>query len=203
MLPIYVELQRPTIDRMRRVFRWGSILIVMIYYGISIFGFLLFLEKTCSNVLTNDFKQSGPAVAAALGIATSCILTQPIFVFNFRKKFCQVFWDMNSTHLSNKSHYIMSVLVVICGATISLLITSIAEIFGYLGATAYPLLGYVLPTIYFYMLTPRNAYPIRKILAPIQSVIIIIVSIASLVVKILYPKDASCYAMQTITSFHV
>ena len=202
MLPIYVELQRPTIRRMRKVFYRGSILITIMYYGICIFGFLLFLEKTCSNVLTNDFKQSGPAVAAALGIATSCILTQPIFVFNFRRTFCKLVWDMNSKHLSTISHYGISILLVLIGSSLSLVLTSIAQIFGYLGATAYPLLGYVLPTIYFYMLTPRNSYRIRKILAATQCVLIIIISIASLVVKILYPKDAECYDVQEIPSPH-
>merc|ERR1719216_326920 len=85
MMPLYVEFARPSKRRMRKVFKRGYGIITVLYTFIALFGFLLFLENVCSNLLLNNFRQNFVVVLAALGIAISCILTEPIFSYNFRR----------------------------------------------------------------------------------------------------------------------
>eukprot|EP01084_Bolivina_argentea_P281961 482534_1 len=198
LLPLYVELARPSIRRMRKVFKRGLFIINILYVLISIFGFLLFLDKVCSNLLLNDFRKHFDVVIAALGIALSCILTEPIFSYNFRRMIGMLFWDKTTQEISTFWHVTITVIFVSMNVALGVAVKSIAVVFGFLGSTTYPTLGYLLPAAFFVKITPTGMYKTRKIIAVIQAVCVALISLCSLAYKFTSPGDESCDNAQTI-----
>merc|ERR1719273_2749297 len=85
---------------MRKVFKRGLLIACVLYLLISLFGFLLFLDRVCSNLLLNDFRKHSDVVVAALGISLSCILTEPIFAYNFRRMVGMLVWDKTTNQIT-------------------------------------------------------------------------------------------------------
>jgi len=149
MLPIYAELQQKKRVRMQKVLQRSSYIILFVYVASSSFGYLTFLDGACGNILLNDYKESPGAIIAAIAISTSMILTQPITTFTWRSFFCDFVWKMNAKDLSTTTHVILTTIYTAFGMLIALLVTDIAVVFGLMGATTYPLCGFILPAIFF------------------------------------------------------
>lgn len=198
VLPLYVELAQPTINKMRKVFYTGLSIVTVLYFCISTFGFLLFLRSVCSNLLLNDFRKHIDVVIAALGISLSCILTEPIYSYNFRRMIGLIAWNKSSRDISTFWHVTITFLLVASNVGLAIAVTSIATVFGFLGSTTYPLLGYILPAAFFVKITPPGSYPIRKKIAIVQAVIVGIISLCSLGYKIYDSKDLHCDNAQSI-----
>ncbi|ETO13223.1 hypothetical protein RFI_24154 [Reticulomyxa filosa] len=131
------------------------------------------------------------------------ILTQPICSFTWRTNLSEIVW--NTKQLSTKSHIIITTLYTFFGMVVALLVTDIEVVFGLLGATTYPLCGFVLPAIYFYCIVPAEAHPTRRKLAVLQGALVGIASLGSLIYQIygmFAPTGDStkCRNMQSIQS---
>ena len=177
MLPLYVELARPSIRRMRKVFKRGLGIISVLYSWeicvvsvcaamaftcnpfsenftfcgnslvtfhvhcvwtafISLFGFLLFLDNVCSNLLLNNFRKHFDVVIAALGISISCILTEPIFSYNFRRMIGILVWGKTTNEITTFWHVLITFLFVSANVALGVAVKSIAVVFGFLGSTS-------------------------------------------------------------------
>ena len=108
----------------------------MITAFISLFGFLLFLERVCSNLLLNNFRQNFDVVLAALGIAISCILTEPIFSYNFRRMIGLLAWNQTTNEITTFWHVLITFLFVSANVALGVAVKSIAVVFGFLGSTS-------------------------------------------------------------------
>jgi len=93
---------------------------------------------------------------------------------------------------------VITFLFISANVALGVAVKSIAVVFGFLGSTTYPLLGYILPPIFFIKLTPTGMYKTRKILAVIQGVAIALISLCSLAYKITSPGDEVCANAQSI-----
>jgi len=198
ILPVYNELNRPSIHRMRKVHKRGLSIIAILYTLIALFGFLLFLDTVCSNVLLNDFRRHFDVVLAALGMAICSILTMPIYTFNFRRMMGMLLWNKASSEITTVWHVVISFLFVTANVALGVSIKSIATVFGFLGSTTVPILGFILPAAFFCKLTPPGKFKVRKTIAVIQAVIVAVICGCSLVYKGFYPDDKACDAAQSI-----
>jgi len=198
LLPLYEELARPNIRRIRKVFFRGMLIICALYVFIALFGFLLFLDDVCSNLLLNDFRKHIDVVLAALGIGLSCILTEPIFSYNFRRMIGMLVWNKSARDIPTFWHVVITFLFVSANVALGVAVKSIAIVFGFLGSTTYPLLGYILPAAFFVKMAPTEQYYVRKVLAVIQAVIVTVISLCSLAYKFYSPGDEDCDAAQSI-----
>eukprot|EP00483_Globobulimina_turgida_P006033 UN06043 len=183
---------------MRKVFRRGICVITVLYFFIALFGFLLFLDSVCSNLLLNNFRKHFDVIIASLGIAISCILTEPIFAYNFRRMIGMIFWDKTTKQITTAWHVVITVLFITATVLLGVSVKSIAVVFGILGSTTYPLLGYILPAMFFYKMAPSGSHKIRKIIAITQAICIAIISLNSLAYKVTTPLDESCDNAQSI-----
>jgi len=185
-LPVYAEL-RPTetesrSDRMRKVLKTAMSISTAVYLVISTSGFLLFLSATCGNVLQNQFHQHVDAVIAAMGISLSCILTLPIYAFTFRRSFGDMIWGIKQ--LPTARHVTVTVVFgAVCVIT-GISVTSVSVVFGLLGSTTYPLLGNILPAVFFLKLVPPHKFPTKRRVAFIQMIFVSVVSILSVTYKV-------------------
>ncbi|ETO22207.1 Sodium-coupled neutral amino acid transporter 3 [Reticulomyxa filosa] len=203
MLPIYTELQRKSRIRMKKVLRRSSYVVFFIYACASTFGFLTFSDGVCSNILLNDFKKSPGAITAAISISVSMILTEPIITHTWRSGLVTLLWNKKPIKMSKFKHTSFTFAFVFLGMLVALFVTDIGVVFGVLGATTYPLFGFILPGTFFYKIVPADEYPVRRKLAVIQAVLVGIISLSSLVYQIYQMIDpegnsTKCNNMQDI-----
>lgn len=182
MLPVYIELKNRNINKMRIILFRSILIAIFIYFTISLFSYLLFLNKTCGNVLTNNFNKHIDIIIACLAISISCILTLPIYSFTFRCSFGELIWGIKQ--LPTVKHIIITIIFGATSVIIGISVSSISIVFGILGSTTYPLLGNILPTIFFIKLIPKNKYKFKKKIAIIQAIFVSIISITSLFYKL-------------------
>merc|ERR1711997_693045 len=96
-------------------------------------------------------------------------------------------WNQTTNQISTKWHVIITFLFVSANVALGVAVKSIAVVFGFLGSTTYPTLGYILPAAFFCKITPSGMYKTRKIIAVIQAVFIAFISLCSLTYKFYKP----------------
>ena len=182
LLPIYVELQRPTVPRMHKVIRRSLYFSVTMYLIVAIFGYLTFMDKTCGNILINNFKQHPQVIIGAIGIAISCQFTLINCVYAFRENFTVFFFD--KVQVKTIPHIIITFIVIACACGIAITVSNLATVLGFLGSTTNPSVAYFLPNIFFIKLVPKGLAFKRKIIALLMTIILIGLSFASFIFQI-------------------
>jgi amino acid permease len=200
-LPVYVELTRGSRPRMQKVVSYSHWVIFIQYTLTCVFAFLSFLDGTCGNILLNDYHKRIDVVIAAIAISVSMILTQPITVYAWRMNFAEIVYKVKQ--LDKKPHVIITTVFIFLAMVVSLLVTDIATVFGVLGATTYPTIGFILPAVYLVNLVPKGQHTWKKRLAVFQAVIVAISSVASLVLQLYQmaghdKNQGECHNVQTI-----
>ncbi|ETO09713.1 hypothetical protein RFI_27670 [Reticulomyxa filosa] len=199
MLPIYFELTNQSRKRMLKVLQRSSYIILFIYICAAGFGYLTFLDGVCGNILLNNYHKDWAVVIAAITISISMIFAQPITTYAWRMNFAEIIY--NKKTLERKKHVIITILFTFVTMALSLLLTDIEIVFGLLGATTFPAIGFVLPAIFFVSIVPADKFPHRRRFAIVQAVFVTIASLASLVYQVytmIYPTNDSCDSRQQI-----
>ena len=81
-------------------------------------------------------------------------------------------------------HITITVIFGFASVIIGISVTSISVVFGILGSTTYPLLGNILPAVFFLKLVPKNKFKLKRKVALIQAIFVGVVSACSLFWKI-------------------
>ncbi|ETO22599.1 solute carrier family 38, member 1 [Reticulomyxa filosa] len=181
MLTIYAELTNNIRARMQKVLQRSSYVILFLYACASVFGYLTFLDGVCGNILLNDYKKSPGAVLAAIAISISMILAEPIITFSWRAIFVDLIWKTRQQDLSIIKYVLITTVFVFLGMLVALSVANVEIVFGLLGATTYPLCGFILPAILFHNIAPISDFPIRYKVVVFQAVAVALVSISSLI----------------------
>ncbi|ETO04426.1 hypothetical protein RFI_32970 [Reticulomyxa filosa] len=184
---------------MQKVLRRSSCVILFIYICAAGFGYLTFLDGVCGNILLNDYHKDWPVIIAAITISISMIFAQPITMYAWRMNFAEIVYNVK--RLSTCMHVAITTLFVFVTMSLSLLLTDIEIVFGLLGATTFPAIGFVLPAVFFVSLVPSHLHPFRRRFAIVQAVLVTLASLASLVYQVfvmIYPSDDHCNSMQQI-----
>jgi len=80
VLPIYIEMVRPSPEKMLRVGRYAFFFASSLYMTIGIFGYLTFTTDTLSDYLLNDYKHHREVLAGGFGLVISVSCSIPLFV---------------------------------------------------------------------------------------------------------------------------
>merc|ERR1712228_757926 len=106
--------------------------------------------------------------------------------------------NQTTAEISTTWHVVITFLFVSANVALGVAVKSIAVVFGFLGSTTYPTLGYILPAAFFCKITPSGMYKTRKVISVIIAVVVGFISVFSLIFKIFNPGDEECAAKQSI-----
>lgn len=186
MLPVFLELQKPTRKRMYKVVGRAIGIAFLLYALLGTFAYLTFktqLTRSDGNFLNNDYHERGSTLLGAVGMSLSVILAIPLFVNAFRGN---VFTLLGSEGLNPRSaplalHVSVSLGMVVAALIPAILIKDISMVFAVLGSTTNPLICFVLPALFIHRVAPPGMYRSEKVLAAVLAVTISLVSVSSLV----------------------
>lgn len=89
VLPVYLQLMRPSSDRMFTVTKATFILCVVIYALIATFGYLTFRNQVLGDFLLNNYRHHKHILAAGFGLVASVSCSIPIFIHTAKFNFMQ------------------------------------------------------------------------------------------------------------------
>lgn len=150
VLPVYIELQRPTETRMvgKVIFR-AILCSLILYLSISVFAYLIFLdqlEDSDGNFLLNDFKNSFGVMLGDVLMSLSIVLAIPIMVNAFRTSVIELGLYAVSSNmtiekiegeeaqdvLGTYAHGILTISIIILCLIPALLVSDISSVFALL-----------------------------------------------------------------------
>ena len=180
VLPIFVDLQRPSPRRMYKILRRSIATAATVYVLAAVSGYLLFLEDTKGNILLNDFHHSPPIVAAGIGMAVTVMLAAPLIAHGFKGEVELLLFDGKQPSYLRHVLTISLLFAVATGVAVS--VGNLATVLSFLGATVNPIMCFVIPTYVFCALVPNTPlYKAQKIIAVAICVAIVGACVASLV----------------------
>lgn len=177
VFPIYMELENKTSSKMQKVFKYALIISITLYIIAGSFAFLIFLSETCGNILLNDFKTSPEMVVACIIFTIAMILATPVFINAIRENINDMIWKKKQ--IPTIPHFCVTFGITLICVLISVVVSDIATVFGFIGCTTNPITGYILPTYFVWKLVP-NEHTQHNLIKRIALIMIIIVSLISL-----------------------
>lgn len=121
--------------------------------------------------------------------------------FTFRRSFADLIWGVKQ--LPTARHVTVTVVYGALAVIMGISVTEVSVVFGFLGSTTYPLLGNILPAIFFMKLVPSHKYKTKKTLAFIQMCFVTItcvLSVAYKVYQLVVNRTFDCAWVQRIES---
>mmetsp|Transcript_6169 Transcript_6169/g.9667 ORF Transcript_6169/g.9667 Transcript_6169/m.9667 type:complete len:459 (+) Transcript_6169:33-1409(+) len=186
VLPMFMELQRPTRRRMVKVVGRAIGLACSIYVLLGVFGYLTFkdqLSMSDGNFLNNDYHKNKFILIGAIGMSLSVVLAVPLFVNAFRSNVFQLIHNDDQLDPKTSSlsfHVCVSVGMVVAALLPAILIQDISKVFTVLGSTTNPVICYVLPSLFILRAAPSSMYKVEKFASVLLAVCISIISVISL-----------------------
>ena len=201
VFPIYMELENKTSSKMQKVFRYALLISVSLYIVAGSSAFLIFLQETCGNILLNDFHSSPEIVIASIIFTIAMVLATPVFINAIRENINDMIWKKKQIPLI--PHIFVTFGICLLCVMVSVVVTDIATVFGFIGCTTNPITGYILPTLFVYRLVPKHEtkHNLIKRLALIMIIIVSLISLGSIYYKIYViatNKTPSCGNVQSI-----
>eukprot|EP01084_Bolivina_argentea_P201198 343959_1 len=185
---IYIGLENKTsnkITKMSKVFKISLLMVFLYYFIVGSSGFLLFLHKTCGNILLNDFNYSKKLMISSIVFTIAIILSIPLHINVLRENINDIIWKQKQVSLYK--HIFVTVLILLFCTLIAIFVRDIALIFGFIGSTTMPTVAFILPTYFFCKLMPKEynqKYRKIKCISILICVIMICISVASIYYKI-------------------
>jgi len=205
--------------KMNKVFKRSLMIGFVMYIIAGSSGFLIFLENTNGNILLNNFKKSPDILVASFMFTVAMILAAPAFVNSIREKIYGLLWRYGGYNIETKLfvdcekcsdsgtpnkcsvcngrgdivktsiHALITFGIVAICISISVSVTDIATIIGWIGSTTNPITGYVLPTYFVWKLVPTTDIQSKSIgnylfISAIMVFVVICVSVGSVYLKI-------------------
>jgi amino acid permease len=185
VLPVFLELQKPTRRRMNKVVARAIGASFLMYAAIGAFGYLTFkdqLESSEGNFLKNDYHHNASMLLGSIGMSFSVVLALPLFVNAFRGNVYRLVKGERADAKDAPAawHYGMSVGLVVAAVLPAIAVTDVSKVFQVLGATTNPVICFVLPSM-FIQKAPAGMYVYEKVLSVVVAVVIGVLSIISLV----------------------
>jgi amino acid permease len=157
MLPIYDELRRPSITKMRKIAVVSIMNVLFLYMLSAIFGYLTFYNLVESELLLTYSKAipTDPLIIVSRIMVIVCVtLSVPLLHYPARKTV--VLTAFKNPHEFNWVRHILIMLVFIGLCVIFVLyIPNIRDIFGFAGATTSASLLVIFPSLFFLKLTNK------------------------------------------------
>jgi len=197
VLPVFMELQKPTRKRMSKVVGRSIGTAMFLYLVLGIFAYLTFksqLECSDGSFLKNDYHSDASVLIGAVGMSVSVISAIPLFVHAFRGNIFTLaldeFSDPKDAPL--KWHFGVSIGLLVAAVIPAILVKDISLVFGMLGSTTNPMICFVLPSMFILRAAPSGMYRTEKIVSVIIATVISIISVISLGNTFFGAHDTTC-----------
>jgi len=189
VFPIYKDLEgTKTMSkavRMKQVFKHALSISVSLYLVAGSCAFLIFLEETQGNILLNDFRKSTDITIASIMFTVAMVLAVPCFINSIRAKIYELILEKKDKKISTFNHVCVTFGIVSFCVLISVSVTDISTIMGFLGSTTNPITGYVLPTYFVWKMTKGEEHKYIKWFSVFMNIFVVAVSIGSIYIKII------------------
>merc|ERR550525_382375 len=91
-------------------------------------------------------------------------------------------WGMKQLPMTK--HIAVTVGFGLLSVIMGISVTNVSVVFGLLGSTTYPLLGNILPAVFFLKLVPAHKYPRKRRLCAAQAVFVGLISVLSVMYNV-------------------
>ncbi|XP_037540712.1 sodium-coupled neutral amino acid transporter 3 [Nematolebias whitei] len=163
VLPIYTELRNATKKRMQAVANISILAMFVMYLLTAIFGYLTFYTGVEEELL-HTYAKVDPlnvlTLSVRLSVLVAVTLTVPVVLFPIRRALLQIFFPDKPFHWAR--HIIIAVCLVVFADLLVILVPSIKDIFGVIGATSAPSLIFILPAIFYIRIVPQDQEPLKS-----------------------------------------
>ena len=187
VLPVFLELQRPTEKRMlgKVVYRavFASLLLYLLIGG---FGYLTFqeqLDKSKGNFLLNDYHRNPAMIIGAVGYSLYLVMAIPLFVHSFRASVWEMLFPDLQSAADVPARWHIGVTLAVLGLALvpGVLVGDISKVFVILGATTNPLICFIIPAYLFWKCASDEEHFVEKRLGAAVAVVMSLLSLATLV----------------------
>ena len=183
---IYVELEKRNSKTMAKVTSWGSAIAVCFYCLVGIFGYATFLAppdsfELCSkNILEANYLGNNIIQIGNFTLLFSVICAGPLCVLPSKDTVEELFFKEKG--MNNLQNFLVTLGLVTLNTVLALFIGSIGDAMTLVGSTINPVIGFILPIVFYYpYMKDEPWYSKDKILSLLSIVIITLVSVLSLV----------------------
>eukprot|EP00035_Acanthoeca_spectabilis_P017629 m.370256 g.370256 ORF g.370256 m.370256 type:complete len:515 (-) comp16680_c1_seq51:2775-4319(-) len=151
VFPLYAELKERSPSNMKIVNKRAMVMSGVIFTLSGMFGYIAFLDATKGNSVQNfpvkgDFGYFMDAVRLLLAI--SLVTSYPLTLWECRSHLEQMIANEKDTdQTKDRKRFAMSMVLIVLSAVIAIVAKDVSVIFGFFGATACPILMFVLPTL--------------------------------------------------------
>lgn len=180
---IYTELRRPSIRRMNKVSGWSTMISLVLYGLIGIFGYLQNTVSTDPDIL-NNYHLSNPVIAIAqVCVGVTVILAFPLNVFPCRFTLEMMFFSSQGSRIP---FICLTVGIVVLSALLAILLPGIDVVFSLLGSTTSAVVCFILPAAFSLKLKPHDRWSASWVAEWAFLVAGVVVGIVSTCISILH-----------------
>ncbi|XP_043829679.1 sodium-coupled neutral amino acid transporter 5 isoform X1 [Dromiciops gliroides] len=154
VLPIYTELRRPSQRRMQAVANM-SIGAMFLMYGLTAtFGYLTFFGSVEAEMLHMYSQTDLLILCVRLAVLMAVTLTVPVVLFPIRRAIQQLLFPTKAFSWARHITIALGLLTLV--NVLVIFVPNIRDIFGVIGATSAPSLIFILPSIFYIRIIPRD-----------------------------------------------
>ncbi|XP_074055505.1 sodium-coupled neutral amino acid transporter 5 [Macrotis lagotis] len=154
VLPIYTELHRPSQRRMQAVANM-SIGAMFLMYGLTAtFGYLTFFDHVEAEMLHMYSQDDLLILCVRLAVLLAVTLTVPVVLFPIRRAIQQLLFPTKAFSWTRHGTIALGLLTLV--NILVIFVPNIRDIFGVIGATSAPSLIFILPSIFYIRIIPRD-----------------------------------------------
>uniref|UniRef100_A0A671WN02 Solute carrier family 38 member 5 n=1 Tax=Sparus aurata TaxID=8175 RepID=A0A671WN02_SPAAU len=161
VLPIYTELRDATKKRMQGVANISIMAMFVMYLLTALFGYLTFYGNVESELL-HTYSRVDPldvlVLCVRLAVLVAVTLTVPVVLFPIRRALLQILFA--DKPFSWAIHIGIAFCLLFLVNLLVILVPSIRDIFGLIGATSAPSLIFILPGIFYIRIVPEEQEPL-------------------------------------------
>ncbi|XP_048886694.1 sodium-coupled neutral amino acid transporter 2-like [Brienomyrus brachyistius] len=157
VLPMYEELEDRSRRKMQNVANVSFLAMFIMYLLAALFGYLTFNEMVEPELLhtySRVYKFDVALLVVRLAVLTAVTLTVPVVLFPIRTSVNQLL--CSPAEFSWLRHTIITILLLAATNAFVILVPTIRDIFGFIGASAAAMLIFILPSAFYIKLVKKE-----------------------------------------------
>lgn len=138
-VPIYASLKKRTLGDLTKTIMSSTIICVIVYNFVGIFGYLTFGQYVKSDILANYYPIDIPVIIGMAMVALKCVMTFPPVFFCARMVMMDVFGSKCQSHWGwseRRQRVVITIGMFIFSVFMALMVPSIGSIIALLGGSA-------------------------------------------------------------------
>ena len=181
---IYLELERRNSRQMAKVVSGGSMVAVLFYVMVGVFGYGTFVNdpnQLCTkNILEADYQSNNAIQIGNFALLLSVMAAAPLVVLPCKDTIEELWYKEKG--MTKKQNFVATLGLVILNCVMALFVPNIGDAMTLVGSTINPLIGFIMPVIFYWkVVEDKPLYHPDKVIGIITVIVITVVSILSLV----------------------